>query len=84
MGDKNIKFCHQFENHQKHVNIIWKMRSRNGEDATRFEDLARLGIENFEGVYRNKITKIVHMTSFFLRYFPYEDNGRLMEEATKD
>jgi hypothetical protein len=72
---------------KKNVNSIWKMRDKDGVEATSFEDLARIGKDHFERIYKDdnkvNIVDIIHMTYFFLSFVLEEDNGILMEEVSK-
>eukprot|EP01018_Ginkgo_biloba_P006122 Gb_38546 [translate_table: standard] len=57
-GDENTKYFHQYANFRKNVNTIWKIHRLNGMMATGFDDLAYLGVEHFDGLYKeeNKAT----------------------------
>ena len=54
--------------HWKNVNAIWKINRNYGLVEYSFEDIARLGIDNFNDIYKAKgrvsIVEVVRMNTF--------------------
>jgi len=53
-GDENSKKIHHFENHRKNINIVWKVSNIDDSMAIRLEDIAKVGVDKFEGIYKSK------------------------------
>ena len=54
-GNGNTKYFHQFTNHQKSMNTIWKVQKNNGDLVASFEDIAKTGVDHFSEIYREEI-----------------------------
>jgi hypothetical protein len=78
----------QYDNHQKSVNIISEIRRNDGCSTTCFQDISKLLVDYFEGIYKEdsgaSISKVVRMTSSFPSFVEEEDNVRLLEVVSKD
>jgi hypothetical protein len=51
-GDNNTKYFHEYANHHKNVNTIWKMPNQDGSITYKFEFIAGLGVEHFHNIYK--------------------------------
>jgi hypothetical protein len=69
VGDQNTNFFHNFTNHKKTRNTIWKLSNQDGTKVRGFRDLADLGVDCFSGLFveprENNIGEIVKVISYF-------------------
>ena len=51
-GHDNTKFFQDFAKGRKQQNIIWEIKKENNEITTTFEDLAEIGRDYFENIFK--------------------------------
>jgi len=87
-GDDNTKYFHQFSNHMKNDNTIWKIKDRNGNISSSFKDLENGGVEHFKGIFnednRTSIVEVVIQATYFPRFITEKDNARIMRKVSKE
>eukprot|EP01018_Ginkgo_biloba_P027293 Gb_33895 [translate_table: standard] len=87
-GNDNTQFFHNFANHRKNVNIIWKDANKEGAVVSGFEDLSKVGTEHFKSTYkednRASIAEVIQRTSFFPSFIGEEDHESLLKEISKE
>jgi hypothetical protein len=87
-GDDNTKYFHQFSNHRKNDNTIWKMKDPNGNISSSFKDLENGGVEHFKRIFdednRTSIVEVVIQATYFPRFITEKDNARIMRKVSKE
>ena len=83
-GDDKTKFFQAFAKGRKQQNTIWELKKENNEIANTFEDLAEIGKNYFENIFKENhqatIAEVIWILQCFLESIS-EDNMELMKEV---
>eukprot|EP00253_Pinus_taeda_P036400 PITA_36400 len=87
-GDENTKFFHNYAKGRKNENTIWKLKDRDGREATSFEELSSLGKNHFQSLFSDQggitLAEVIRVAQCFPRFVEDEEDGNLVEEVTKE
>lgn len=87
-GDKNTKKIQAYARGRKGTNTIWELKNEGGDRVTSFKNLAELGANHFQNLYKapagTSLAEIIQIVHMFPRFAKEVDNGNLMEEVSKE
>ena len=81
-GDKNTKKIQAYARGRKGTNTIWELKNEGGYKVTSFKNLAELGVNHFQNLYKaptgTSLAEIIQIAQMFPRFAEEVDNGNLM------
>ena len=69
IGDENTKFFQAYARGRKVANTIWDMKDESGEMVSSFEGLEKLGVDQFQTLYKSQagmtLVEIIQLAQHF-------------------
>jgi hypothetical protein len=87
-GDQNTKFFHNYARFRESQNTNWELSNREGEKVQGFQELAELGVQYFNDIFREpereNIGEIIRVVAYFPRMVDEEDNENLYKAVSRE
>ena len=87
-GDENTKKFQAYARGRKGANTIWELKNEDGEKVTSFKNLADLGVNHFQNLYKAlagaSLAEIIQIAQMFPRFVEEDENENLIEEVSME